>query len=354
MLVSLADERIDMDVEENGQTFAQNAILKAQAYAAQSGLVTLADDSGLEVDALAGEPGVLSARYGGSQGTDQSRFLSLLDKMRDVPWEQRGARFRCVIALAAPNWPAPLIAGDGRCEGFIARQPRGEHGFGYDPVFFVPQFGMSMAELPPAIKNQISHRARAVEAAKNVLVQHFFPDFTNHGMPEAGLPHTSEIRIRTVRDRDAAALQRFCYPARTLRQVEKRIEWALSCLAKGESIPLVAEAADEAIGYIELHIRKTVAELSNLVVSAPLRGRGVATALLNVAREVARDHGAGLLIVAVRPEAKRLQAFYRKRGFNPYRLARTSPQGYTGPAMYMKQQIGQSAGQAQTPPVLFS
>ncbi len=129
-LVSLTDEQINVDVEESGRTFAQNAILKAQAYAAQSGLATLADDSGLEVDALDGEPGVFSARYGGPHGTDVSRYSLLLDKMRNIPWEQRGARFRCVIALALPDWSDPLVIGNGQCEGFIDRAPRGTHGLG--------------------------------------------------------------------------------------------------------------------------------------------------------------------------------------------------------------------------------
>ena len=339
-LVSLADERIETDVEESGQTFEQNAVLKAQAYASRSGLLTLADDSGLEVDALNGEPGVLSARYDGPQGTDESRYLLLLDKMRGVPWEWRGARFRCVIALAAPDWPAPIIAGNGRCEGFIARQPRGEYGFGYDPVFFVPQFGLSMAELPPAIKNQISHRARAAETAKKVLAQRFFPDVVGPESPETRLPPTSEMRIRPAQLSDAVSLQRYCYTDRTLRYVERRLEWAMAGLARGERIPLVAKAEEEAIAYIEIYLRKTVAELSSLIVAQPFRRRGVATALLNVAREIARDHGARLLAVAVEPKAKRLQSFYRGRGFSPHRTVRAIVQGYLGPAVYLIQRIG--------------
>jgi len=356
-LVSLADEQIEMDVEESGQTFAQNAMLKAQAYAAQSGLATLADDSGLEVDALNGEPGVFSARYGGPQSVesascrlaDVSRYSLLLDKMQNVPWEQRGARFRCVIALALPGCSVPLVAGNGRCEGFIARVPCGEHGFGYDPIFFVPQFGQSMAELPSEIKNRISHRARAVETARNVLAQQFFPDSTSRQDADStSWLHTSEVRIRTVRPSDAADLQRHCYPDKSLRFVEGRLAWAISGLDGGKLIPLVAEAVGtagsdtcppEVIAYIKLRLRSTVGELSSLIVAEPLRGRGLATALLNVGREVARDHGARWLTVAVEPEAKRLQSFYRNRGFASYRAAKTVEHGYTGPVVYMKQLI---------------
>lgn len=339
-LLSLADEQIEVDVEESGQTFEQNASLKAQAYAARSNLPTLADDSGLEVDALNGEPGVLSARYDGPQGTDQSRYSLLLDRMRDVPFERRGARFRCVIAVAAQDWPAPVIAGQGRCEGFIARQPRGEHGFGYDPVFFVPQFGLSMAELPPNIKNQISHRARAAEPARRWLAQHFFPDAIGGELSVTHLPPTSELRIRVAQLSDAKDLHHRCYPDRNSRHVERRIEWAIAGLVRGERIPLVAEAEGEALAYIEIHLRQTVAELSSLIVAEPFRRRGVATALLNVSREVARDHGAKLLTVAVELEAKRLQGFYRKRGFRPHRTVRGVVEGYLGPVVYLVQHIG--------------
>lgn len=162
-----AQEGIDIEVEETGSTFAQNARLKATAYARTSGLLTLADDSGLEVDALEGEPGTRSARYAGQGASDEDRYRLLLSNMEGVPWQQRTARFRCVIAVARPQ--GEVHTAQGTCEGVIAFEPRGEHGFGYDPVFYVPEHGQTMAELEPEVKNRISHRARAAEGARRIL-----------------------------------------------------------------------------------------------------------------------------------------------------------------------------------------
>jgi XTP/dITP diphosphohydrolase len=162
-----AQEGIDIEVEETGSTFAQNARLKATAYARTSGLLTLADDSGLEVDALGGEPGTRSARYAGQGASDEDRYRLLLSKLEGVPWQQRTARFRCVIAVARPQ--GEVHTAQGTCEGVIAFEPRGEHGFGYDPVFYVPEHGQTMAELEPEVKNRISHRARAAEGARRIL-----------------------------------------------------------------------------------------------------------------------------------------------------------------------------------------
>jgi XTP/dITP diphosphohydrolase len=162
-----AREDIDIEVEETGSTFAQNACLKATAYARTSGLLTLADDSGLEVDALAGEPGTRSARYAGQGASDEDRYRLLLSKLERVPWQQRTARFRCVIAVARPQ--GEVHTAQGTCEGVIAFEPRGEHGFGYDPVFYMPAHGQTMAELEPEVKNRISHRARAAEGARRIL-----------------------------------------------------------------------------------------------------------------------------------------------------------------------------------------
>ncbi len=158
-----AREGIALEVEESGATFEDNARLKALAYARASGLPTLADDSGLEVDALGGAPGVWSARYAGPGAGDADRYQKLLNALAGVPDGRRTARFRCVVALA---WPDGAIrTAEGRCEGQIGWAPRGEHGFGYDPVFIVDgSGGQTMAELPPEIKNRISHRARAVQA----------------------------------------------------------------------------------------------------------------------------------------------------------------------------------------------
>jgi len=154
-----AQEGLDIEVAETGGSFAENARLKAAAYARASGLLTLADDSGLEVDALGGEPGIRSARYAGSGASDEDRYRLLLEKLQGVPWDKRTARFRCVIAVATPA--GQVYTAEGTCEGIIAFEPQGEHGFGYDPVFYLPEHGMTMAELPPETKNRISHRARA-------------------------------------------------------------------------------------------------------------------------------------------------------------------------------------------------
>ncbi len=165
-------EGVTFEAEETGQTFAENAIMKAQAYAAHTGLLTWADDSGLEVDALNGEPGVLSARYGAPAArSDVERYHLVLSNLAGAPEVQRTARFRCVVALAWPD--GRVFTTDGACEGRIAHAPRGEHGFGYDPVFLVADFDyqQTMAELDPKLKNQVSHRGRASQAAKHMLAQ---------------------------------------------------------------------------------------------------------------------------------------------------------------------------------------
>jgi XTP/dITP diphosphohydrolase len=166
-LTYLNEEGITYDVEETGYTFSQNAIRKAREYARISGLLTLADDSGLEVDALHGEPGVHSARYAGARATDQDRYRLLLERLNEVPWEQRSARFRCVIAVAQPG--GETYTSEGVCEGVIAFAPEGEHGFGYDPIFFLPEYGKTMAQLAPEVKNLISHRARAAQGIAPIL-----------------------------------------------------------------------------------------------------------------------------------------------------------------------------------------
>ncbi len=168
-LVSLNDIGIDDEVEETGETFEENAALKAETYARLSGLPALADDSGLEVDALGGEPGVRSARYAGEDATDADRIAFLLQKLENVPQERWSARFRCVIALA---WPGePIEFHPGACEGMIVPEPRGFNGFGYDPVFFIPRMNMTMAELASDKKNGISHRSIAVQSAAKALTK---------------------------------------------------------------------------------------------------------------------------------------------------------------------------------------
>jgi XTP/dITP diphosphohydrolase len=164
-LLSLADLSSSAHVEESGPGFEGNARRKAAAHARASGILTLADDSGLEVDALGGEPGVRSARY--VPGSDADRVEALLEALRDVAWERRRARFRCVIAVAGPG--GVIGTAEGACEGIIALAPAGEGGFGYDPVFYLPELELTMAQLEPEEKNSVSHRARAVEAALPLL-----------------------------------------------------------------------------------------------------------------------------------------------------------------------------------------
>jgi XTP/dITP diphosphohydrolase len=166
-LVTLAEAGITTEVAETGDSLEANARLKATAIAAESGLLSLADDSGLEVDALGGEPGPLSARYAGEGATDGQRIGYLLDKLRDVPEGKRTARFRCVIAIATPDGAVELCSGE--CRGIIATAPAGEGGFGYDPVFYLPELGKTMAELPLEAKNQLSHRGRAARKARRLL-----------------------------------------------------------------------------------------------------------------------------------------------------------------------------------------
>ena len=168
-LVSLTDVGVDEDVEETGSTMEQNASLKAITYAQLSGMPTLADDSGLEVEALGGEPGVFSARYGGEGLSDAQRIDFLHKKLQGVPEQSWDARFRCVIVIVWPSEPVELYTGE--CDGMIIRHPRGSNGFGYDPVFLIPALGKTMAELSGDEKNRISHRSIAAQKAVAALKQ---------------------------------------------------------------------------------------------------------------------------------------------------------------------------------------
>ena len=166
-LLSPADLQLQLTVAETGTTFHQNAAIKARAFARASGLISMADDSGLEVDGLGGDPGVRSARYGGDGLDDAGRCLLLLQNLSSAAPDQRKARFRCCIVAAAPD--GRVCRGDGTCEGVIGPRPEGESGFGYDPVFVLPRFGKTMAQLAPEVKNQISHRAGAAEHIRPFL-----------------------------------------------------------------------------------------------------------------------------------------------------------------------------------------
>jgi XTP/dITP diphosphohydrolase len=167
-LLTLRDFALRADIKEDGESFRQNAYLKAQAVARLTGEIALADDSGLEVAALGGAPGVYSARYAGEGATDEENNQHLLKQMQGIPPGRRQARFRCVIAIVKPGGES--FYAEGICEGLIAQRPKGKHGFGYDPLFIVPRYNKTMAELGPGVKNQISHRAQALIQARKIIL----------------------------------------------------------------------------------------------------------------------------------------------------------------------------------------
>lgn len=168
-ILAPADIGLTLEVDEDGLTYAENAAKKAVAFQRASGLVCLADDSGLEVDALGGAPGLRSARYSSKPGaTDRDRRITLLQNLADKPrpWT---ARFRATMAVAGPDGSVEIA--EGIYEGEISPEESGSGGFGYDPVFFIPEFGRTMAELPEETKNRLSHRARAAQAARPILAR---------------------------------------------------------------------------------------------------------------------------------------------------------------------------------------
>ena len=163
-----SEMNVDIDVEETGTTFEENAFLKAETVMQATGLPAIADDSGLVVDALGGEPGIYSARYGGDAcANDVERYEFLLRNLQDVPEEKRTGRFICVIAAVYPD--GSRISAYGCCEGVITREPSGEGGFGYDPVFYVPGDGCTFSEMSAERKNEISHRANALRVFQEKL-----------------------------------------------------------------------------------------------------------------------------------------------------------------------------------------
>lgn len=166
-VIGPADIGLTLEIEETGATFAANAILKAEAFRDAAGCLVLSDDSGLVIDALAGEPGVYSARYGGLGLSDSDRTELVLAKMFDVPEGARTARFVAAIALAAPAMETVVV--EERVEGVIARAPVGSHGFGYDPIFYYPPAAKTFAQLPAADKAKVSHRGKAARRAAALL-----------------------------------------------------------------------------------------------------------------------------------------------------------------------------------------
>ena len=157
------------EVEEDGDTFEANALKKARTISAHTGQITLADDSGLEVDALDGAPGIHSARFAGIDASDDENNRKLLDLLHDIVEHDRSARFRCVLALVTPQGGEQTVTA--AWEGRILTEPRGQQGFGYDPLFYSPAHGVTSAELPTAEKNKVSHRGKALDAAKDIVLQ---------------------------------------------------------------------------------------------------------------------------------------------------------------------------------------
>ena len=166
-ICSLKEAGIQMDAEENGTTFEENALIKARAAAAHTDAIVMADDSGLEIDYLGGEPGVYSARYLGEDTSYRIKNQNLIDRLEGVPDEKRTARFVCVIAAVLPD--GRTLTSRGTIEGIIGREERGGGGFGYDPIFFLPEYGCSTAELSMEQKNEISHRGKALREMKDKL-----------------------------------------------------------------------------------------------------------------------------------------------------------------------------------------
>jgi len=165
---TLADYPSFVMPEETGTTYEANALIKARAVAGHTRALALGDDSGIEVAALGGAPGVHSARFGGPSLDDRGRVRHLLRQIEHVPEAERGARFVCVIALVRPDGTETLV--EGACDGVLTREPRGTEGFGYDPIFFYPPFGRTFGEVPDDRKATVSHRGRAVAAARAALI----------------------------------------------------------------------------------------------------------------------------------------------------------------------------------------
>jgi len=166
-VISMTDAGVKEDIDETGATFEENALIKARAVWKVTGETVLADDSGLEVDYLGGAPGVYSARYAGEGATDQDRNNKLLAALAGVPAEKRTARFVCVIAIIFPDGREKLVRGT--CEGYIAAEPCGSNGFGYDPLMYIPELGMTIAQMDDDMKNKISHRGNAMRQVLEIL-----------------------------------------------------------------------------------------------------------------------------------------------------------------------------------------
>jgi molybdenum cofactor biosynthesis protein MoaC/non-canonical purine NTP pyrophosphatase (RdgB/HAM1 family) len=212
---------LTLSPEENGATYAENAAIKARAFAAVAGLPALADDSGIEIAALGGRPGLHSARYGPPGGSDADRVQALLGEMRDVPDAQRAARFVAAIVIALPDGRTWIA--EGELQGVLARAPRGEGGFGYDPVFYLPELGRTVAELNEAAKNKSSHRSRALRAALPGIEQAlaaFAGEAPSTGrlthLDASGRPRMVDVSDKNDTTREATARGRVLMRAETL------------------------------------------------------------------------------------------------------------------------------------------
>lgn len=166
-IISMKEAGIDIDIVEDGKTFEENAIIKAKAVMERTGQLVLADDSGLEVDALGGEPGIYSARYMGEDTSYEIKNRNIIERLEGVEGDARSARFVCVIAAAFPD--GETVTTRGTVEGVIAKEPAGENGFGYDPIVYVPEYNMTTGQMEPEAKNAISHRGKALCAMKKIL-----------------------------------------------------------------------------------------------------------------------------------------------------------------------------------------
>ena len=166
-ILSLKDAGIHADIDENGKSFEENAIIKAEAISKMTGEIVLADDSGLEIDYLNKEPGIYSARYMGEDTSYHIKNANLIQRLEGVPDEKRTARFVCAIAAVLPN--GEVLHSEGTIEGIVGYEEQGENGFGYDPIFYLPQYGCTTAQLEPDVKNELSHRGKALRLMKEQL-----------------------------------------------------------------------------------------------------------------------------------------------------------------------------------------
>ncbi len=166
-VISMDEAGVDLtaDIEETGKTFEENALIKAKKVCELTGEITIADDSGIEIDYLGGAPGIYSSRFGGKDATDFEKNKQILEMLEGVPFEKRSARFTCAIAAAYPDGNHFVVKGS--CNGYIGYEPKGSNGFGYDPIFFVPEYGMTTAQMKPEEKHKISHRGNALRLMLN-------------------------------------------------------------------------------------------------------------------------------------------------------------------------------------------